>query len=61
MRSIINYFRQCLCKHEFEFDEILCHSEGDSLLGGGYRNKPMISMLCKKCGYHKSYWKFKTR
>jgi len=50
MRCLINYFRQCFCQHEFEFDEVFAKGEFG---GQGIR----ISMLCKKCGYHRSKWK----
>lgn len=37
MKYIINYIRQCFCKHKFIIRE----------------ENPTIIKLCEKCGYHK--------
>jgi len=55
MRWLINYVRQCFCKHDFKSEE-LWHSHTSDF--GYSREGPKISLLCKKCGYHKSFWKF---
>lgn len=48
MRKLINYFRQCFCKHEFEFlNKVrIFENEKDSM--------PVSYKLlhrCTKCGY----------
>ncbi|OWK34662.1 hypothetical protein [Fimbriiglobus ruber] len=50
MRWLVNYFRQCFCKHEFEREEGYCK--------GNFQSGVRISLLCTKCGYHRSFWKF---
>lgn len=53
MIRLINYLRQCFCKHEFEktdgFHTVRC---GTRVVRDGKR----ISLLCMKCGYHRSFW-----
>lgn len=57
MRWIINYLRSCFCKHDWEKEEIIIDNYKDEW-GGSKTNWPKVSATCKKCGYHKSYWKF---
>jgi hypothetical protein len=52
MRWLINYFRQCVCKHEFETSE--CKYYNDL----GEYTKIVVSMCCTKCGYHTKYSKY---
>lgn len=56
MRTIINYLRSLWCTHEFEYDEIHYQTFGynDEIIKQGMK----VSRTCKKCGWHKSYWKF---
>ena len=49
---LINYFRECFCKHEFEYCECKIYDEL------GYAIKVKVSLFCPKCGYHKNYAKF---
>lgn len=61
MRRIIEYIRSCFCKHEFEYDERSYIIWGDGLFepaGTVNRRGIKVSATCKKCRYHKSYWKF---
>ena len=55
LKWLINYIRQCFCKHEFEKEEIFFKHEGRH---GAHIHDFKISLLCKKCGYHKSFWKY---
>lgn len=55
MTRIINYIKQLFCKHIFEFDETDYKSTN---MLGGERTGKRVSVLCKKCTYHKSFWKF---
>jgi hypothetical protein len=51
MRWLINYLRQCLCKHDFEREEITVYNQ---------YSRPSyyeVHMECKKCGYHTKYKK----
>ena len=50
---LINYFRKCFCKHEFEKEEGWCKIYDVFEPKEGVR----VSLLCLKCGYHKSFWK----
>jgi hypothetical protein len=60
MRWLINYIRQCFCKHEFEYTEVPYEKkylgEFDELLGTIKNIR--VSMICKKCTYHKKFDKF---
>lgn len=56
MITIINYIRSLFCKHDFEYEER--NFKKYDLFGEVVRNGIKASMLCKKCGYHKSFWKF---
>lgn len=54
MKWIINYFRECFCKHDWLIDEFEANA---STMFGVEASGTRISMICKKCGYHKGYWK----
>lgn len=54
MRALINYIRQCFCKHKLEYDENYHEHNSDWRKRSGTK----VSATCKECGYHKSYWKF---
>lgn len=54
MRWLINYIRSCFCKHDLKFEEEWCERKSDL----GDRCGDKVSVTCKKCGYHKSYWKY---
>lgn len=54
LRYLINYLRECFCKHQFEYEEKIYSY--DNFLSNGVLTK--ISATCKKCGYHKAYNKF---
>lgn len=54
MRNIINYIRSLFCKHEFTFEEDYYTFKNEYKTRDGMK----ISQLCKKCGYHKSFWKY---
>lgn len=54
MRTLFMYLRQCFCKHEWQVAE----AEAE-ITKVDYRKKGLkVSIFCKKCGYHKSFWKF---
>ena len=55
MRNLISWLRSCFCKHEFEYNEekYTTKIEGD-LIKEGLK----VARTCKKCGWHKSYWKY---
>lgn len=56
MRTLINYIRSLFCKHEFEYGE---HYHTDYGFDGDWeRRGTKVSRTCKKCGWHKSYWKY---
>lgn len=50
MRTIIQYIRSMLCKHEFDYYETYKIVD--------FRNGVRVSRTCTKCGWHKSYWKY---
>lgn len=54
MRWLINYLRQCFCKHEFQVSEHYCTEGSEFSSRKGYK----VALYCPKCGYHKSFWKF---
>lgn len=55
MRFIINYLRQCFCRHDWEliFEEKCCTKTKDI----GYHSLTYYQKIyrCKKCGYSKKY------
>ena len=55
MRYIVNYFRQVFCKHEWITEECVATSDVE---WGKSKRGLKVSATCKKCGYHKTYWKF---
>lgn len=58
MKKLIEYFKILFCNHELLFEE--CNGilrdeyDYDCIVKSGKK----VSQTCKKCGYHKSYWKF---
>ena len=55
MRILINYLRECFCKHLWKREE----EEGVEVNGTfSTQVGTRVSATCEKCGYHKSYWKF---
>ena len=54
MRYLINYFRQCFCKHIWIAEEGFV-DESDEI---GGRKGIKVYMRCTKCGYHQKHWKF---
>lgn len=61
MRNFIQYLRECFCKHEFEYEEGRCVIRGDGWFVSDtekVREGIKVSVTCKKCSYHKKYWKF---
>jgi hypothetical protein len=61
MRWLINYIRQCFCKHEFGYTEVPYEKKYfgeffDEVITT--RKNIRVSMICKKCTYHKKFDKF---
>ena len=52
MAWLVNYIRQCFCKHDFLVEEGYVTSDEWSKEGR------VVYMRCKKCGYHQKHWKF---
>ena len=55
MKWLIWYIRSCFCTHEFEKSEILSTK---TFHGETVEHNVRVSLICKKCGYHKSFDKF---
>jgi hypothetical protein len=51
MRWIVNYLRQCFCKHDFEKDIVYHYYSDDYTMP----DKVTVHMTCNKCGYHTKY------
>lgn len=66
MRRLINYFRQCFCKHDWDISEGVVQSGGvnwnnDANFKYDVWNLSRgitISMTCKKCGWVRRFWKY---
>jgi len=56
MRWLVNYLRSVFCKHDWEKENGSYQITSDS--GHVRRSGMKVSATCKKCGWHKSYWKF---
>ena len=54
MRWLADYIRQVFCKHDFEVNEYSYTVDGTF----SYRQGVKVLLRCKKCGYHKKYWKY---
>ena len=60
MRFLINYIRQCFCRHDFERSEYE-YSDVERDINGLTKSKRdgiKVSLICKKCSYYSSFWKF---
>lgn len=55
MKYIIWSIRSAFCKHEWEYDEK--HSEIFDGYGDVTKQGLKVSATCKKCGWHRVYWK----
>jgi hypothetical protein len=55
MRTIVNYLRQVFCCHTFVEDE---HRVAKTSEWGSTKEGIRVSLLCSKCGYHRSFWKY---
>lgn len=57
MRWLVSYIRSVFCKHDWEKMESHCSTKSDFIFE---RRKQglRVSATCKKCGWHRSYWKF---
>ena len=51
MRWLINYIRQCFCKHDFQERSYSVFRRGETIVVEEIGK--MISFTCKKCGYNK--------
>lgn len=61
MKWLINYLRECFCKHEFIYEEGNYKKFGDGFFfprNEVVETNIVVSVTCKKCGYHKKYCKF---
>jgi hypothetical protein len=62
IRFLSIYIRQTFCKHEFIYEEKEIKEEdwynADDEIWNKGREGVKVSITCKKCAYHKSYWKF---
>lgn len=54
MRWLIWYIRSWFCKHDWEREERRFISDGEFRHKEGVR----VSATCKKCIWHRSYWKY---
>ena len=52
MRLLVNYIRQCFCKHDWE---LLKHEEAERAEYYWHIKKHNWTYRCKKCGYIKNY------
>jgi hypothetical protein len=59
MRWLSSYLQQVFCKHDFEKSEGLARQQENSSMSGdnSFKEGTKVSLLCKKCGYHRSFWK----
>jgi hypothetical protein len=54
MRWLANYFRQVFCAHDFERHEVQIVEHAYDEIPRNIR----VSLVCKKCGYHRKFDKF---
>ena len=55
LRWTVWYIRSIFCKHDWERKE-----ETIKILDSGFWNhyQMRVSATCKKCGWHRAYWKY---
>lgn len=54
MKWLCEYIKQCFCIHSFEYTETKVENKFD---GATEKFGTKGSLMCKKCGYHKNFWK----
>ena len=56
MMHLIWYLRSAFCRHDWDYQESHMREYGNysSLTREGIK----VSATCKKCGWHRKYWKF---
>lgn len=52
MRHLVWYLRSVFCKHEWDYEEKFV-----KVINSGKQDYK-VSATCKKCGWHRKYWKF---
>jgi hypothetical protein len=55
MRSLVNYFRQVFCKHDWTTTDGI---EYDDYTSNGTLKVTNVNMVCKKCKWHRDYIKY---
>ena len=59
MRWLINYIKQCFCKHKFEFVKgttvRIIHNRY-AQVSHRYDAHPVTYHICKHCGYSRMFW-----
>ncbi len=57
MRWLVNYIRSVFCKHDWEREDFIFRVTRNILGDESGREGARVSATCKKCGWHRSYWK----
>ncbi len=55
MRYIIWTIRSAFCKHDWDYDEQF--SKVCDVYDNTTKQGVRVSATCKKCGWHRNYWK----
>lgn len=55
MRWLSHYLRQCFCIHDFDRKEANAVESWDD---GNRQSGVRVSLICRKCGYHRAFWKW---
>lgn len=58
MLPLFEYIKMMMCNHDLEYSERDASVTDDH---GQKRTGPIYCMICKKCGHHKSGWKFNLK
>ncbi len=57
MKWLINYIRDCFCKHDWHVEESFATQTSD---WGGRAQGVKVYQRCKKCGKHDNHWKYNS-
>lgn len=55
MRYIVWTIISSICKHSWEYEEV--DAEQNNIYGIKTKEGIKVSATCKKCGWHRKYWK----
>jgi RNase P subunit RPR2 len=56
LRWLIWQIGSAFCRHDFTYEEVYAQNLGSN--NDVIKQGDKVSRTCKKCGWHKTYWKY---